>query len=86
MRDNRQTMHRARRHAPDQVRDMLWSTIAGDGPTVARAELAAAPATAAHRLPSLGLGAHAMAYRGVPLDPLGARPAAPAYPAWGETR
>ena len=32
--DNRQTMHRVRRFAADQVRDMRRTTVAGDEPTV----------------------------------------------------
>ena len=31
--DNRQTMHRVRRFAAEQVRDMRRTTVAGDGPT-----------------------------------------------------
>ena len=38
--DNRQTMHRARRYREtEEVRDMRRTTIAGDGPTVAQAEV-----------------------------------------------
>jgi alpha-ketoglutarate-dependent 2,4-dichlorophenoxyacetate dioxygenase len=44
--DNRQTMHRARRYKADEVRDMRRTTIAGDGPTVAQADDAEAPAAA----------------------------------------
>jgi alpha-ketoglutarate-dependent 2,4-dichlorophenoxyacetate dioxygenase len=44
--DNRQTMHRARRYKADEVRDMRRTTIAGDGPKVAQADDAEAPAAA----------------------------------------
>ena len=42
--DNRQTMHRVRRFAADQVRDMRRTTVAGDGPTVRLAENTTMPA------------------------------------------
>lgn len=35
--DNRSTMHRARRFAPDEVRDVRRTTLAGDAPTVEQA-------------------------------------------------
>jgi alpha-ketoglutarate-dependent 2,4-dichlorophenoxyacetate dioxygenase len=42
--DNRQTMHRVRRfRETEEVRDMRRTTIAGDGPTMAQEEAAAAP-------------------------------------------
>ena len=48
--DNRQTMHRVRRYDESQPRDMRRTTVAGDGPTVAAAHLAAAESSAAMRV------------------------------------
>jgi alpha-ketoglutarate-dependent 2,4-dichlorophenoxyacetate dioxygenase len=40
--DNRRTMHRGRPFPPDEPRDVRRTTLAGDGPTVAQAAVAAA--------------------------------------------
>ena len=48
--DNRQTVHRVRRYDESQPRDMRRTTVAGDGPTVAAAHLAAAESSAAMRV------------------------------------